>query len=361
MQYLARGARAAVVATALLVPAAAHAADHLDTPTVTADPAADIGDLFAWTSTDGRRLNLAMTVVAHRFSDRLQYVFHVDSGRRFGATTDSRDVVCTFDAAGAASCALGDDVARGDAGGAAGLTSARGRFRVFAGLRDDPFFNNVKGTRAALNRAASALAGASRDAAGCPRFDAATSRAIRDLWRQTGDGPAANFLAGWKSAALVVSVDLDAVAIGGTTLAVWAGIHRTPDGPGLGAPVERIGRPLTANALVGPLASDEVSDRRKEEYNRAAPAAWSGFAADIAETLALYDGFDGVCGNQWGAGGAGRRRIARSPRCWRTIVCGSTRRRRAAASSWPSSWARSAPRARRRATAAAARSTRTWT
>ena len=308
MWHLARGARAAVVATALLVSAAARAADHLDTPTVIADPAADIGDLFAWTSVDGRRLNLAMTVVAQRFSDRLQYVFHVDSGRRFGATTDSRDVVCTFDAEGDASCGLGDDLARGHAGGAAGLTSAHGRFRVFAGLRDDPFFNNVKGTRAALNRAASALAGVSKDADGCPRFDAVTSRAIRDLWRRTGDGPAENFLAGWKSAALVVSVDLDAVAVAGTTLAVWASVHRTPEGPGLGTPVERIGRPLTANALVGPLASDEVSDRRKEEYNRAAPAAWSGFAADIAGTLALYDGFDGVCGNQWAAGGDAKAR-----------------------------------------------------
>ncbi|MET0553937.1 MAG: DUF4331 family protein [Vicinamibacteria bacterium] len=302
--HLARGARAAVVATALLVPAA-RAADHLDTPTVIADPAADIGDLFAWTSTDGRRLNLAMTVVAHRFSDRLQYVFHVDSGRGFGATTDSRDLVCTFDAAGAGACALGDDRAQGDAGRPEGLASAGGRFRVFAGLRDDPFFNNVKGTRAALNRAASAFAGAPEDAAGCPRFDAETAGAIRELWRRTDGGPAANFLAGWKSAALVASVDLDAVAIGGTTLAIWASVHRTPDGAGLGPPVERIGRPLTANALVGPLASDQVSDRRKEEYNRAAPAAWSGFALDIAETLALYDAFDGVCGNQWAAGRRG--------------------------------------------------------
>ena len=104
-----RGLCAAVAATALFT-TAARAADHLDTPTVVADPAADIGDLFAWTAPDGRRLNLAMTVVAHRFSDRLQYAFHVDSGARFGATTATRDVVCTFDAAGAASCALGDDV-----------------------------------------------------------------------------------------------------------------------------------------------------------------------------------------------------------------------------------------------------------
>jgi hypothetical protein len=72
-----------------------------------------------------------------------------------------------------------------------------------------------------------------------------------------------------------------------------------PPRPRLGAPVERIGRPLTANALIGPLAPDDVSDRRKEEYNRAPPADWPRFAADIQLSLGFYDGLDGKCGNQW--------------------------------------------------------------
>ena len=69
-----------------------HASDHLDTPTVIADPAADIGDLYAWTSSDGKRLNLVMDIVAHQFSNRLQYVFHVDSGQQFGKTTASTTI-----------------------------------------------------------------------------------------------------------------------------------------------------------------------------------------------------------------------------------------------------------------------------
>src|ERR1700727_3623513 len=76
------------------------ASDHLDTPTVIADPAADIGDIFAWTSSDGKRLNLVMDIVAHQFSDHLQYVFHVDSGKSFGKTTATTFIVCRFDAAG---------------------------------------------------------------------------------------------------------------------------------------------------------------------------------------------------------------------------------------------------------------------
>jgi hypothetical protein len=206
----------------------AYASDHLDTPTVTADPAADIGDLFAWTSSDARRLNLVMTIVGRRFSDRLQYVFHVGSGERFGEATTSTSIICRFDDASIVECWAGDvDYVRGDASRDTGLSGQRGKFRVFAGLRDDPFFNNVKGSRAALGAAATALQdGAPVDAAGYAGFDDGTSRRILDLWRHTDGGPATNFLAGWKSSALVVSIDLDVVSTGGPLLAVWAAVHK---------------------------------------------------------------------------------------------------------------------------------------
>ncbi|RKH67597.1 hypothetical protein D7V93_02680 [Corallococcus llansteffanensis] len=206
----------------------ADASDHLDTPTVIADPSADIADLFAWMSPDGLRLNLAMTVVAQRFSDRLQYVFHVGSGPRFGETTIDTSIVCQFDAANTAECWAGDvDHARGDASKPVGIEGQHRRFRVFAGLRDDPFFNNVKGTRDALQVASAALqAGASVDAAGCPRFDKTTSQELLERWRHTAGGPAKDFLVGWKSSSLVVSVDLGVVDAGGKLLAVWGAIYK---------------------------------------------------------------------------------------------------------------------------------------
>src|SRR5260370_31694027 len=85
-----------------------HASDHLDTPTVIANPQADIGDVYAWTSPDGRQLNLVMTIVAHTFSDKLRYVFHIDSGNRFGKTTTTTSIVCRFPAANALECQAGD-------------------------------------------------------------------------------------------------------------------------------------------------------------------------------------------------------------------------------------------------------------
>lgn len=272
---------------------ASHASDHLDTPTVIADPRADIGDIYAWTSPDGRRLNLVMTIVGRTFSDKLQYVFHVDSGKRFGRTTATTSIVCRFPAANAVECRAGDaDGARGDASSLVGLQGRNHRFRVFAGLRGDPFFNNVRGTRAAYQTATAALKNGTVDAAGCPKFDRATSQAILDQWRHTDGGPPANFLAGWTASSIVISVDLDVVTKGGKMLAVW-GTTSAPH-----RQLDRAGRPLTGNALLGTIAPDEESDRLKEQYNAATPATSAQFIPEIQKGLALYDGFDGVCGNQ---------------------------------------------------------------
>jgi hypothetical protein len=219
--------RLAAVLAIVALARPALASDHLDTPTVIADPAADIADLFAWTAADGKHLNLVMTVVAHRFSDRLQYVFHVDSAARLGDTVVSTPIACRFDGAGTAECWAGDaDYARGDASQPAGLAGQRHRFQMFAGLRDDPFFNNVKGTRDALDAAAAARPAAPVDPAGCPQFPPAVAHDVLERWRHTAGGPAINTLAGWSSAALVISVDLDVVSAGGPLLAVWAGTYK---------------------------------------------------------------------------------------------------------------------------------------
>lgn len=296
-----------LVGLALLAAAPAFAADHLDTPTVTADPAADIGDLFAWTSADGKRLNLVMDIVGKRFSDQVQYVFHVDSGQSLGKTTASTVLLCQFDTAGAASCWAGPrERLQGDVSAPQGRLSDGGRFRVFAGPRDDPYFNNVRGSRAAQNAAGDAIrAGtAPQDASGYRHFDEATLKRIPALWGQTQGGPASNFLAGWKTSALVVSVDLDLVNRGGPLLAVWGRTERRQatsghEPPPAGAPIDRMGRALTGNTLLATVGEEDIADHLKEAYNRADPAGWPAFATEIGRNLALYDSFDGVPGNQW--------------------------------------------------------------
>ncbi len=294
MNHGRRSAAVLLAATTLTVASLSFAADHLDTPSVIADPRADIGDLFAWTSYDGRRLNLAMTIVGHTFSDQLDYTFHIDSGKRFGQTTETTSIVCRVTAANAVDCKAGNaDVASGDASDAKGLEGRNKRLRVFAGLRDDPFFNNVKGTRDAYGVAADAMmGGAKTDAAGCPAIGATASQSMLEQWRHTNGGPAKNFLAGWTPASLIVSVDLDVVNKGGAMLGVWATTARGQK------QIDRMGRPLTGNALLGSFADEATSDRLKERYNSATPATAAEFIPEIEKTLGIYDGFDGSCGNQ---------------------------------------------------------------
>ncbi|MES2350579.1 MAG: DUF4331 family protein [Pseudomonadota bacterium] len=284
-----------ILSLALLAPLACMASDHLDTPSVIADPRTDIGDLYAWTSTDGRRLNLVMTIVGHSFSDKTDYVFHIDSGKTFGKTAHTTTVRCNFPSAGITSCRAGnDDSAQGDASLPAGLDSAKHHFRVFAGLRDDPFFNNVKGTRAAYSVVFDALQrGTAMDAAGCPLLTQEQSDILLEQWRHTDGGPATNFLKGWTPASIVVSIDLPLVAKGGKLLAVWAATRQG------GRQIDRAGRPLTGNALLGTIATDDISDALKERYNAATPSTSAEFIAEIGKGLALYDSFDGACGNQW--------------------------------------------------------------
>ncbi|MGO4259006.1 hypothetical protein [Lysobacter sp. TAB13] len=272
----------------------ARASDHLDSPSVIADARADIGDMYAWMDPDGRHLNLVMAIVGHSFSDKLDYVFHIESVKHFGRSGHELRIVCRFPSADRARCEAGDiDSVEGDARAEQGIWGKNRRLRVFAGLRDDPFFNNVKGTRAAYMVADAALKhGAAVDAAHCPQFDAATSQAIFEQWKHTDGGPARNFLAGWTPASIVIQIDLKAVNRGGKYLAVW-GATVSPE-----RQIDRAGRTLTGNALLGTLDGEEVSDKLKERYNAATPADGAQFAAEIDKGLGLYDGFDGQCGNQ---------------------------------------------------------------
>jgi hypothetical protein len=171
--------------------------------------------------------------------------------------------------------------------------SASGHSRLFAGLRDDPFFNNVKGSRAAFDLAAATLRqGVPRDAAGCPAYTPKQTAAILDQWRHTDGGPARNFLAGWTPMAIVLDVDLALVNRGGPVLAVWADTLVDD------VRIDRMGRPLTGNGLLAHLGKDEEADAYKLMYNAATPETADQFVPVIAQSLALYDGYDGRCGNQ---------------------------------------------------------------
>ena len=298
MMALKRGSTFSVVALTLSTfPAAmVRASDHLDSPATVANPAADIGDVYAWTSPEGRQLNLVMTIQGHAFSDKVQYVFHIDSGKAFDHTTASTSIVCRFSAATAVDCKVGNaDSASGDPTSPAGLEGRNHRFRVYAALRDDPFYNNVKGLLGAYQTADNSIKnGAQVDAAGCAHFDEATAKAILDQMGHTDGGPAQNLLYNWTVSAIVISVDLSAVSKGGKLLAVWGTISLS------GRPLDRMALPFVANTLLGvaPFSTDDASGELRQQYNETLPGNSARFIGDLQKSLAFQDSLDGKCGNQ---------------------------------------------------------------
>ena len=224
-------AATATVGSTLALTRPAQSADHRDAPKTKAEAAADINDVF--TFMDGSNYVMAMTVFpfadgSAKFSDSVQYVFHTTSGSKFGESTSKSDIICTFDAAQAATCWVGsDDYVTGNASAEAGMKSASGKTKVFAGRRGDPFFFNLSGftdTVAAVDKAKPSL---TQFTAGCPTLDTATTTALGGLLKETAstaDPARTNADDFVKASALVitVSVDKSLVTKGGPFVSVWA-------------------------------------------------------------------------------------------------------------------------------------------
>jgi hypothetical protein len=224
-------------AGALMLATAARAADHTDGPAASRDPAADITDVLAWMSPDAGDVYLAMNLVrnatpASRFSDQVQYVFHTTSQTAYGAPPAAEiNVICTFNEDQSIQCWAGDEeYVTGDASTPAGIRSDSGKLRVFAGLRQDPFFFNLRGFQAVGAAVAGAIEGGglSADAAGCPALDEATASAlVTQLQTAPGGGPAVDDFLSLNVLSIVVAVDKAVLAATDhSIIGVWASTNR---------------------------------------------------------------------------------------------------------------------------------------
>jgi len=317
----------------------ARAADHSDGPRAAADPAADITDVFAWMSPDAKRVNLIMDLVRNattesKFSDSVRYIFHTTSRANFLAAPSHKvDIVCAFDRAQKIRCRAGRERVAGDASDEQGIESAHGKLKVFAGLREDPFFFNLAGFRATARIVAGAAGGLTFDPAGCPALDAATSTAlVSQLQTAPGGGPAVDNFARFNVLALVISVDKSILRKGGPIVSVWGSTERRSkkvdreDGKdddqedadedsqrNMGAvQIDRMGRAGVNTALTNPFFRESVPTEELaheailDTYNAASnPKQWvTTFSSEIAQNLAILDSLDTVCGNQLLAGPA---------------------------------------------------------
>lgn len=208
------------VATLIATPLV-HASDAADSPSVMSDPSADITDLFTWTS--GTKTYLVMDVfpqatTASKFSSTSQYVFHTSSMASRGMPETKVDVMCTFDVSQAISCWAGSEYVHGDPSATSGLTSTSGKLKVFAGLRDDPFFFNLDGFHGAQATVKGASASFTYDAAGCPAIGSGASATIL---KQLSTNPVDAF-AGKNVLAIVLELDTTLLTTGGPLVTVWA-------------------------------------------------------------------------------------------------------------------------------------------
>jgi hypothetical protein len=220
---------------ALGLPIAALAADHLDSAEAAAnnEPSADITDLYAWMTADATKLNLIAAVSAGAgadavFSDAVIYQFAVSSSPAYGSPQASTLVTCKFIDETNVECWAGEEYVVGNPNNPRGIVSAGGGLRVFAGLRDDPFFLEYNGFLNTVNAAVAAVQAdeVTFDAANCPLLTEEQGAALLGALTSGNDGaPASNTFAGQNVLALVVQVDKTIVNGNGPILGVSASTY----------------------------------------------------------------------------------------------------------------------------------------
>jgi hypothetical protein len=262
---------------ALLHSPLTQAADHLDSASVATNKMADINDVYAWMTSTGAKISLAMTVSpfddgTQAFGPSVQYAFHLTRYAMLPTTAaqiaagEQSKVICTFASNTDGQCWVVDptnkvlDYVKGDFSATTGKASASGKLKVFAGRRSDPFFFNLAGFLTAQKKLEYACGGGTSaaacpgalynpdpnlsmlDAAGCPYKIpyAQTSLIVADLSKAqagpTGGDPLSTLgpcpanqkdcFAGRNVMAIVVEVDKTLIATDTKPLlAVWGSTH----------------------------------------------------------------------------------------------------------------------------------------
>lgn len=225
----------------------ATGADHGDAPLAKANHAEDLADVYAFAGS-GTDVVLVMTVNpltmpgdTPAFDSAGLYQFRIDNNGdavpdvtynvTFGAAaSDGTQTVSVKAATGALADSLtngGTDVISGKttAATASPVVNTKGSVKLFAGLRDDPFFFDLNAFKAGL--------------------------AFRN--------PGNNFFKGLNLSAIVLEVPkADFLVSGKTTAGVWAVTSRS------GSVIDRMGRPAIATVF--------IPADKKDDFNNTKPA-----------------------------------------------------------------------------------------
>jgi hypothetical protein len=265
----------AVAGTALVVltigaaPLLTSAADHLDAPALKndADHPLDLTDIYAFDAANGSRTVLVMNVnplagvvSGTKFSTSGEYRFNVSRGASPDAdVNDNADRVyrVTFGAPNATSGKQILRLYRGTTLIAKGTTGntvqVDGGGRIWAGVRDDPFF-----------------------------FDLAGYNQLRDSTYTDASGltdtPGDDFFAGTNISTIVLEVPDSWI---GARANFWATTRRA------GNLIDRMGKPGLNTVFIDPFKADPTD---KDDYNQTAPAADPATWGPLFETVLQYFG-----------------------------------------------------------------------
>lgn len=128
-----------------------HAADHQESPLTAADPAADIGDLYAWHTADSLVIALtyagyAMPNAEPTYDANVLYTLHISTD---GDATSEHQIDVRFGQNGAGEWGVSARNVPGESEAVEGPVdmslTGMGGAQVYAGLRDDPFFFDLQG------------------------------------------------------------------------------------------------------------------------------------------------------------------------------------------------------------------------
>ena len=211
-----------LVASAIITGGIIYAADHIDTPTTTADPAADITDLYAFRAQDPN--NLVFVANTHglltpagtgtvKFDENTLIEFNIDNN---GDAIEDLVIQCKYDVASNTMTVYGPvapsekgtrsklegtataSVAVTPYGSAPIISTSTSGIKLFAGPRDDPFFFD-------LNQFKKILAGT----------------ATGFLPPPPGVGTASDAFAGTNVMSVVVEVPKSLISSPGGSINVW--------------------------------------------------------------------------------------------------------------------------------------------
>ena len=260
---LALGAAMAVL-TAGAAPLLVGAADHLDSPNAKANHALDITDIYAFDGDNSGNTVLVLdvnplvgVVSGTEFATDASYNFNVD--KTGDAVAD--DVYTVTFGANAPGPKQSLTLARNGTTvltGKTGSANNGGGAKVFAGIKDDPFFFDLAGF----------LRWRDPDGDGAYTYTGSTNLDLGD------------FFAGTNISTIVLEIPDSWL---GSSAAFWATTTRN------GAIVDRMGKPALNTVFMNPFGGDN----QKDPYNQTAPSAdvatWGGQFQAVEQVF--YPGF----------------------------------------------------------------------